>query len=363
MLLLAASLFAGLLAYAQQGKGKGKKGPLRVHFKVQQLHVDNNEGCAVGDINQDGNLDVTAGEFWYAGPEMTQHPLRKLLPFGADYMENNGEHLVDVNGDGWLDVVSGSFLLTKLSWYENPGASGKWGERWNAHALVDTEHTKNENTRMRDLDGDGVGEIIIDSWGEDNPLMAWKIVVGDQPTAKKILIGEAGSGVSNGHGMGFGDVNMDGLEDVIFKNGRYERSAENAMNKPWVHHRDWSWDHAGSPMLLVDLDEDGRNDVIWGDGHNYGLYWMQQQEPQSDGSTTWRIHTIDKKFSQPHTMVWADIDGDGESELITGKRVEAHSGKDPGGLKDPVVIYYDWNVETLKFAKHEVHRGKAGIGL
>ena len=38
------------------------------------------------------------------------------------------------------------------------------------------------------------------------------------------------------------------------------------------NHADWSWDHAGSPMLVVDLDADGRNDVIWGDGHNYGLY-------------------------------------------------------------------------------------------
>ncbi len=43
--------------------------------------------------------------------------------------------------------------------------------------------------------------------------------------------------------------------------------------------------------------------------------------------------------------------------------MRAHSGKDPGGLEDPVVIYYDWNREALKFAKREVHRGKAGIGL
>ncbi len=370
LVLLALSLCGGLLAYAQQaqqgkgkGKGEGRKAPPRVHFRVQQLHVDNNEGCAVGDINKDGNLDITAGEFWYAGPEMTQHPLRKLLPFGADYLENNGEHLADVNGDGWLDVVSGSFMLSKLSWYENPGPSGKWDERWTAHELVDTEHVKNENTRMHDFDGDGAGEIVIDSWGEENPLIAWKIVAGAEPTAQKILIGEAGSGVSNGHGMGFGDVNGDGIEDVIFKNGWYERPAKDAMAKPWAHHRDWSWDHAGTPMLVVDLDEDGRNDVIWGDGHNYGLYWMQQREPAGDGSTNWRIHTIDKSFAQAHTMAWEDIDGDGERELITGKRVRAHSGRDPGEQDDPVVIYYDWNPEDLRFTKNEVHRGEAGIGL
>ena len=361
LLLCAAGLMTGMLAYAQQGK-KGKAAS-RAHFKVQQLHVDNNEGCAVGDINKDGVPDITAGEFWYEGPDFKQHPLRKVLPFGADYMENNGEHLVDVNADGWLDVVSGAFMLSKLSWFENPGASGEWDQRWKVHVLVDTEHLQNENTRLRDLDGDGVGEIIIDSWNEANPLMAWKIETGKDPSAKKILIGEAGNGISNGHGIGFGDVNGDGLEDIIFKNGWYERPAENGMDKPWAHHADWAWDHAGSPMLVVDLDSDGRNDVIWGDGHNYGLYWMRQREPASDGSTNWRMYTIDKKFSQPHTMAWADIDGDGESELITGKRVRAHSGKDPGGDEEPIVIYYDWNPEALKFAKHEVHRGQAGIGL
>ena len=35
---------------------------------MQQLHKDFNEGCAVGDINNDGHLDVTAGAFCYHGP-------------------------------------------------------------------------------------------------------------------------------------------------------------------------------------------------------------------------------------------------------------------------------------------------------
>ena len=33
------------------------------------------------------------------------------------------------------------------------------------------------------------------------------------------------------------------------------------------------------------------------------------------------------------------MDGDGKPELITGKRVRAHSGKDAGGLEDPVMVF------------------------
>ena len=78
---------------------KKRKAPKKLRFRMQQLHKDFNEGCAVGDINNDGNLDVTAGAFCYMGPDMKQHPLRRLLPFRDDYMENNGEHLFDVNKD------------------------------------------------------------------------------------------------------------------------------------------------------------------------------------------------------------------------------------------------------------------------
>ena len=57
----------------------------RAQVRVQQLHVDNNEGCAVADYDRDGKPDVSAGEFWYAGPDFkTKRPLRKLEPFGKE---------------------------------------------------------------------------------------------------------------------------------------------------------------------------------------------------------------------------------------------------------------------------------------
>ncbi len=59
-------------------------------------------------------------------------------------------------------------------------------------------------------------------------------------------------------------------------------------------------------------------------------------------------------------MHWADIDGDGQCELVTGKRYRAHCGKDPGAF-DPVGIYYfKWTGEG--FSKQVIDYGAARQG-
>jgi hypothetical protein len=82
-----------------------------------------------------------------------------------------------------------------------------------------------------------------------------------------------------------------------------------------------------------------------GQSHGYGLDWWEQRV--EGGRRSWVKHSIDPENSQYHDMIWADIDGDGKGELITGKRYRAHCGKDPGA-DDPAGIYYfKWNGETL----------------
>ncbi|MFT5128756.1 MAG: hypothetical protein ACI8W8_002374 [Rhodothermales bacterium] len=326
-------------------------------FSKKLLAIDPNEACEIADYNNDGILDVSAGRNWYAGPDYVPRPVRAIAEFGKDYQENNGEHALDVNGDGWLDIVAGSFVPQEVYWYENPGKEGlAIGKLWKQHELAITA-ARNEITYLRDLDGDKQPEYIANSWHAKSPQLVWKFKPGGpNPMLEKVMLG-----ASNGHGIGFGDVNGDGHEDILFQDGWYERPATDAMSGGWALHNDWHYRHASCPMIVTDLSGDGRNDVIWGFGHGYGVYWMEQLEP-ADGKTQWKQHEIDKSWSQAHALAWVDLDGDGKEDLITGKRVRAHSGKDPGAAEPPAMYYYSWAATAKKFTRHLIANG-VGTGL
>ena len=325
-----------------------------LNFKLQLLHRDNNEGSAIADYNKDGHLDISAGEFWYAGPDFkSKKQLRKLGKFGKDYMTNNGEHSYDVDGDGWVDIIAGSFKETELFWYKNPGKDGlEKGELWEKKLIAKTTN-QNEITYIHDFNGDGKPEYIANSWNARVPQKIWFFTFNQStPTIKAHQIGKF-----NGHGIGFGDVNNDGHEDILISQGWYERPKTEPFTKEWTFHKDWNIKQASCPMIVTDLNKDGLNDFIVGLGHNYGLYWMEKLK---DGK--WKKHEIDKSISQLHAIAYVDIDNDGEKEIITGKRVRAHSGKDPGANDKPMIVYYKLDQKTMTFKRHLI-MDDIGTGL
>ena len=116
-------------------------------------------------------------------------------------------------------------------------------------------------------------------------------------------------------------------------------------------------------MIVVDLDGDKDNDMIIGNGHDYGLYWWENEGRDDEGKINFSEHEIDKSYSQPHTLAWKDLDGDGAEELITGKRFYAHNGKDAGGMEMPCLYYYKWNPDTKEFKRFTIEEGHVGCGL
>jgi hypothetical protein len=168
-----------------------------------------------------------------------------------------------------------------------------------------------------------------------------------------------------GHGFAFGDVNGDGREDLLCEIGWYERPAGDPFAGPWKLHpeTDLRKFHPSCPFVVTDLNGDGRLDIIFGRSHDYGLYWWEQLAPKKDGTTRWKHHVIDESWSQVHVLTLVDIDNDGKEELIAGKCIWAHNGKDPGWNDPAVVYYYKWDGSKNEFIRHTIAGPGENIAL
>lgn len=206
-----------------------------------------------------------------------------------------------------------------------------------------------ESTRGWDIDKDGKIEIVPNTPG--NPLAYYRLLPGGKFTRNEVT-------ATHGHGLGYGDINGDGRGDFIIDSGWIEAPADPFTGK-WLLHNEFNLGDASVPIIVTDVNEDGRNDLIVGQGHSYGLDWYEQQ-PGQPAKRNWRKHAIDSTASQFHTMEWTDLDGDRTPELITGKRYRAHNDNDPGA-HDPVgLYYYQWNGKN--FDKNVINYGPAGEG-
>ena len=291
------------------------------------------EGVAVGDINRDGRLDIFAGDVWYAAPDWKMHEIRPVGQYDGTkgYSQCFANFSQDVNGDGWIDSIVIGMPGEPCLWYENPkDESGHWKERTVVKSAC------NETPLFVDLLGNGRPVLIFAVRPEG--VMAWFGVPKDLegPWDMHVIAGPAAPGTERySHGLGCGDVNRDGRNDVIINEGWWE-APEDRTQKGWKFHPA-KLGPACADMLVYDVDGDGDSDIISSSAHNYGIWWFEQVAP-ADGSQ-FKQHTIYDKFSQPHAIRLVDMNGDGVKDLVTGKRYFAHQGNDPGG-REPAVLYW-----------------------
>jgi hypothetical protein len=304
------------------------------------------EAAGAFDVDNDGRLDIVSGGSWYQAPDWKRHPVREIARVGTYY--NCFSTLpLDVNGDGFADFITCSYFGKNVGWVENPG---KVGSPWSYHE-VDLPGSS-EAAWMVDLSGDGVPDVLPNTV---NVVVWYEVAKQGEGTGVELKKHDFGAQAA-GHGVGSGDVNGDGRTDLLTPKGWFEAPADPAHDT-WAWHPEWQTGAAGIQMLARDVDGDGLSDVVYGMGHAYGLFWLRQGKGQ-DGARTWEKLTIDNSVASVHTLMWADIDGDGKAhELLTGKRVYAHE-VEPGATDGSLIAWYDFDPRSNGWVRHIIFQGE-----
>ncbi len=324
------------------------------------------EGVAVGDVNRDGRLDVLAGEVWYAAPDPTRSGaadwrMHEILPPGVydgtkGYSKTFANFACDVNRDGWVDSVITTMMGEPSLWYENP--QNQPGH-WKVH--TGTRSACNETPLFADLLGNGQPVAV---WGvQPEGYMAW-FSIPDDPSKQwdmHIIGGPKAPGSERySHGLGVGDINGDGRNDVLVTEGWWE-APQDRTQEQWKFHK-VDFGPPCADMVVYDFDGDGDNDVVSSSAHDYGI-WYFEQLPDSAGEK-FHLQNITKEYSQTHAIRLADINDDGMVDFVTGKRYFAHNGKDPGAFEPAVVLWFETQRPErgkVRFVPHVID-DDSGIG-
>ncbi len=322
-----------------------------IPFVKHMIDLGQNEPAAFADVNRDGKPDIISGENWYAAPAWTKHHFRSLL-FTNNYIDDFSDLPLDVNGDGYPDIVSCGWFSKSLWWNENPGKTAATAQ-WKSHEIQSGFNV--EFCFAVDILNNGKKREILPQFGNaDAPLSWYEIVNG-------AFVRHIVSTKSYGHGVGAGDVNKDGRNDILTSKGWLEAPAD-PRSSDWKFHADWDLGQTGF-IYVLDVNGDGRMDIVTSMAHDYGIFWLEQTP---DGK--WKKHVIDDSWSQAHAVTMTDLNGDGRPDFLTGKRFMAHNGKDPGEREPLGVYWYEYlppdDKGNVEWVKHTVdYSTRTGGGM
>ncbi len=282
--------------------------------------IDDNYGGAIylcaEDINGDGHLDIIATAAiahqvcWWSNSggvpiQWTKHIIV------SNYTEAHGIIAIDLDKDQKMDIVSTAAALNKISWWKNETGSGtSWIEQ-----TVDNNFNYTQSVCAGDFNLDGHTDIVAAALNAHQ--IAWYKNDGGNPVqwTKNTIA----NNFSMAHSVEVCEINGDSLPDILgAAYGAHEISYwQNMGGNPitWEKH---SIDNSYLGPLEVcaaDIDCDGDVDVAGTSGIGDEVAWWSNE---GGNPVQWVKHNLASNFYDAWPISLADIDNDGDIDIVAG---------------------------------------------
>lgn len=265
------------------------------------------------DIDGDGDLDVVAAAqtpgnniTWWRNDggdpiSWSRFRIERSLPVACNLF------VADIDGDGDLDVSSTSWSQNFIGWWRNDGQNEDW-----ARILIDDQFATAHSAFAFDADGDGDNDIVGTAANAGNVVLFFNDL-GDGTSWSPQIVGSGMNGVRYATAA---DIDGDGRLDMAAAafNGQVFWWRNNGGNPvSWTQHTVDQACIGGHYLIAADLNGDGNTDLLVAPTALHSVYGYLQDPNDPDG---WERFEIDRPFNSPLTTFPADIDGDGDLDVV-----------------------------------------------
>jgi hypothetical protein len=347
-------------------------------FRVQELATDLGVGYAVllVDLNNDGKKDIVVVDqrrvLWHENPTWKRHTIIQ----GQTQPDNVCIAAYDIDGDGQLDLALGAdwgTLNTKgggtLQWLKR---GTTLAEPWTVYP-IGSEPTIHR-IRFADLDGSGRAQLVVaplmgrqstraHNWMDGLPVRLSAYKIPKDPTRDRWVPGVIAESLHVMH-------NFFPLPSTSGKGMDLLTASYEGVNL-WTHDVSGKWNprHLGAGNQANLKSNRGASEVKPGKLKNgqrfiatiepwHGNQVVVYTPPADPAKELWDRHVLDEHLKWGHAVWCADLDGDGDDELIIGVRDNLSSTPQE---RCGVRIYKAVDGSATKWARHIIDDGGVAV--
>lgn len=268
------------------------------------------------DLDGDGDLDLFGAAasddliVWWENTagnasQWTEHAVDIDFDFAMHL------HAADLDNDGDMDLMGAALKGDAIHWWENTeGDASAWTEH-----IINEEFDGARHVCSVDMDGDGDLDLLGSAYIADD-VSWWENTLGDATTWELHNVDEDFDGVNVVQPVdidGDGDTDLLGAADiaddiVIWFNLEGDGIAWERVSV------DENFDGAFA-TIPVDFDGDGDIDVLGAANEANVMKWWENTNGLGN---SWNDHPIDEEFDKPMAINVADMDGDGDLDVVGG---------------------------------------------